>query len=116
MFFEMLRACVDDLLHAEHFGTEEVFDIVNVPVSLIYTPVRIRKPHIDCPCKIVQPLIIHQYADQHGKRGESRCSKRRHQLIRSNHSFISISTLKMFFEMLQACVDDLLHAEHFAAQ
>jgi hypothetical protein len=63
MFFEVFQARVDDLLHAIHFGPEQFFDIVNVPIG------------------IVQALIIYQYADQHGNRWESGCGKRRHQLI-----------------------------------
>ena len=66
MFLEMFQARVDHLFHSEHFGPEQFLDIVNVPVC------------------IGQSLIIDQYADQNGNRGESRCGERCHQLIGNN--------------------------------
>jgi hypothetical protein len=108
MFFEVFQACVDDLLHAEHFAAEKFFAIVNVPVSLVYAPVSIGKPDIDLPIciceansdmrktkvhrprEIVQTLIIGQYADKRGNCWESGCGNRQHQLFGSNHSFTSL--------------------------
>jgi len=87
MFFEVFQARVDDLFHAKHFGPEQVPDIVNMAVCVCKTSINLGKANIHCPRKIVQTLIIDQYADQHGHRGEGRCGKRRHQLIGSNHLF-----------------------------
>jgi hypothetical protein len=91
MFFEMFQTCVDDLLHTEHFAAEQVSDIVDVSISICKTDINVCKTNIYRPCEIVQTLVINEYPDQHGDRWESGCSKRRHQLFVSNHSFTSVS-------------------------
>jgi hypothetical protein len=82
----VFQACVDDLFHSEHFGPEQVPDMVNMPICVRKTSIDLGKPRIDGSRKIVQALIIDQYADQYGNCGEGRCGKRRHQLIRNYHS------------------------------
>jgi len=76
MFFEVFQTCVNDLLHAKHLAAKQIPDIVDVPIC-------IGKTNINRSCKIVQPQIIDQNADQYGDRGESGCGKRRHQLFAS---------------------------------
>jgi hypothetical protein len=79
MFFEMFQPRIDDLLHAIHFGPEQVPNIVDVTICVC-------KTNVECARKIIQTLVIEEYADQHGNRGKSGSSNRNHQLFRSNHS------------------------------
>ncbi len=78
MFFEVFEACVDDLLHTVHFGSQQLFAVVNVTVG-------IRESDIDSAGKIVQTLVVDEYTDKHGKRWHSARDKGRHQLIGNNH-------------------------------
>jgi hypothetical protein len=80
MFFEMFQAGGDDLLHTIHFGSQQFFAVVNVPIGL-------RKSDIHCAGEIVQTLVVDKYADKHGERWHGTRDKGRHQLIRNNHLF-----------------------------
>ncbi len=60
MFFEMFQARVQNLLRAKHFGTEDVARVVDTAIDF-------DEACIHVAVEIVEPLIIYEYADQHGQ-------------------------------------------------
>jgi hypothetical protein len=110
MFFEVFQASIDDLLHPKHFGAEQISDIVDVAICVCKTSINLGETNIDGPRKIVQALIIDQYADQHGNRGESGCGKRRHQLIGNSHSFTNLPDEFLRAVPFVVAVENMNHA------
>lgn len=78
MFFQMFQPRVNDLFHSKHLGAKGFFYVIDMTIS-------VREPNVDGAGKIVQPLIIDEDADKHGKCREGRSGESRHQLIRSDH-------------------------------
>jgi hypothetical protein len=79
MLFEVFQARVDNLLHAKHFGSEEVAGIVDAAVEL-------EEAGFHVAAEVVQTLIIYENTDEHGEGGECGCGKRSHELIGDDHS------------------------------
>ena len=88
-FFEVFQAGVQNLFDAEHFGAENILGVFDAPVDFgesdINVSVDLAEPDFDIPRNIVQPLVVDKYAGEHGKRGESGCGKRSHQLVGNGH-------------------------------